>query len=127
MRYVLCASPKYLKKAGTPTSSAELLHHAFIAHSARVNPEQVMLSNDEVIHMKIALALNQSDAIITAAKLGLGLIWVPEIFVRQDLQSGDLVEVLATAKHRYHDIYVYYQAGAIIDTKILAFINFFCD
>lgn len=125
MRYILCASPGYLKIAGTPTTSAELLHHAFIAHSARLNPEQITLNNDEVIHMKIALALNQSDAIIAAAKQGLGLIWIPEMFVRQDLQNGNLVEVITT-KHRYHDIYVYYRTGSMIDTKILAFINFFC-
>lgn len=123
--YVLCAAPSYWEAAGLPTTSAQLLQHRFIAHSARQNPSCITLSGQQPLHLQPILWLNQSQAIIAAAKEGIGFIWIPEVFVREDLKHGTLVEVLHDVNQQQQTVYIYYRAQPWVDHKVSAFLDFF--
>lgn len=125
MRYVICAAPSYLNTSSLIASPTELLQHDFIVHSAREIPEMIILDDDQRLTIRPKLWINQSDAIITAAKQGLGIIWVPEAFVKPALEQGELVEVLQAYTQQTRDVYAYYRHEKYIDNKVQAFMAFF--
>lgn len=124
-RHILCASPRYLKQAGTPATTAELLKHDFIAHGSRNNPEIVSINEEHPVTMQPTLIINQTTCIIEAALNHLGIIWVPEPFVQPLLKQGKLIEILTKYNQKKLDIYLYYQYQKIVDAKIKAFVEHF--
>lgn len=124
-RYVLCASPAYLKRKGKPNSSTELLQHDFIAHSARKPNNIIILDNDEQIVMKPKLFINNTQLIIQAALESLGILWTHEDRVSELLAKKKLVRVLDQYMQNPINVYAYYEHQPYVDPKIQAFLNFF--
>ncbi len=93
-RRILCASPTYLKKHGTPKTPAELLQHQFIAHSSRENPSHILLNEELSLEIRPTLHINQSECITEAALQNLGIIWTPDSFVHELLQKKKQIESL---------------------------------
>jgi DNA-binding transcriptional LysR family regulator len=124
-RYVLCASPKYLKQFGKPNSSAELLQHKFIAHSARKPSNIIVLDHDERIILKPKLLLNNTPIMIQAALAHLGFIWTHENLVSDLIAKKKLVFMLDQHTQRPINIYAYYEQQLYRDPKIQVFVDFF--
>lgn len=97
---VLCASPKYLAKAGTPGALEELPQHDCIgyAHLAagQVWQFQPVRGTSEVrsIRVKSRFVANNGELMRGAAIAALGLLMVPEFIVADALRSGSLTRVL---------------------------------
>lgn len=124
-KYVLCASPVYLKKNVKPNTTAELLQHDFISHSARKYPEIIILDDDKQIVLKPKLLLNNTQQIINAALEGLGFIWVHEYMVSDLLANKKLMCLLENQTKEPVQIYAYYEYQPYRDPKIQAFMDFF--
>lgn len=124
-RYVLCASPLYLKRKGIPNSSAELLQHDYIAHRGRKVHQVITLDHQQQIVMKPKLFLNNSQLLIKAALTHLGFIWTHENMVSDLLGKKKLVVLLKQYTQQPITIYAYYEHQPYSDPKIQAFINFF--
>lgn len=112
-RYVLCASPQYLKTHGTPMTPSELLNHHYLPHANRTD-EQLPLSEAEqkVLIDNSRIILNHSEMLRYSAHTGLGIANLHYYTVANDLKQGSLVEILPEysapaslmmyyAKHRY--------------------------
>lgn len=98
IRMVVCASPEYLARHGTPQHPEELQHHQSLrysnvpesqtwqyhgpeGHSGRVQvPVRMMASNGDLLHR--------------GAVAGLGVVALPTFLVYQDLQAGRLLPIL---------------------------------
>jgi DNA-binding transcriptional LysR family regulator len=96
---VLCASPDYLARAGTPRRVDELSAHAAILFrlpsSGRDRPWQLRQRGEPVtLHPPPALRINETEGVLEALRLGLGLAQLPDNVVADDLAAGRLVEVL---------------------------------
>lgn len=124
-RYILCASPKYLKKQGTPATTAELLHHDFIAHSARKPINLIILDEHKPIEMNPKLFCNHTSLLIEAALNNLGFIWTHENIVSEFLTSKKLIPFLTRYTQEKKSVYVYYEYQAYPDPKIQAFMKLF--
>jgi DNA-binding transcriptional LysR family regulator len=124
-RYVLCASPNYLKRKGKPNSSTELLQHDFIAHCARKSSDTIILDNDEQVVMKPKLFLNNTRLIIQAALKHLGIIWTHEDRVADLLSKKKLIRILDKYMQQPIEVYAYYERQPHCDPKIQAFMDFF--
>jgi len=127
LRYVLCASPSYLKKYGKPESPSELLQHHFIAHASRENPANIVLNKDQLIVIKPTVLINHSSTIVAAALNGLGVIWIPDSFVSTFIKKKKLVEVLANYNEERSDVYLYYQYQKPSNNRVNAFVDFFSN
>lgn len=124
-RYVLCASPKYMKQKNEPKSLAELLQYDFITHSARHKPNLISLDENSTVLIQPKCQFNNSNLTIEAALLGLGFIWTHENFVQDLLKQKKLVTILDKYTKNPINIYVYYEYKTQIDAKIKAFMDFF--
>jgi len=124
-RYVICASPKYLKKMGTPIKPMDLTHHQYISHSKRTPDNILRFKNDETIHLDPFLKLNDSRAMQECAIKHMGIICVHDYIVKDALKNGKLIEILQKYQEPEQFVYLYYQQSRYLQPKIRRFIDFY--
>ncbi len=100
---ILCASPCYLAHSGTPRRVDELAAHSPILFrrpsSGRERPWQLSVQGKAVTLLPPArLRFNDGEAMVEAARLGLGIAQLPHYMVDEEIEKGRLVELLR--KHR---------------------------
>ena len=86
-----------------------------------------MITFDEGIELSLHpfLEFDETDAIVIAAKKHLGFIAVREFKVIQDLQSGELIEILPQYNQDKVMRYSYYRQDTYPNPKIQAFLDYF--
>ncbi len=126
-RYVLCASPGYLKKYGTPKSPTDLIQHRYITHGMRV-PDNAIKFNEQIeVFLEPILWLNDSRAMCDCAIQGLGIVRLHDYIVNTALESKKLIEVLPTFNREQVPVYLYYQQSRYLQPKVRKFIDYFCS
>ncbi|MBS0375747.1 MAG: LysR family transcriptional regulator [Proteobacteria bacterium] len=100
MPRVLCASPAYLERAGSPASLDELPRHDCIGY-AHLAAGQVWSfqpargsTEPRSVRVQSRFVANNGELMRGAAIAGLGLVLLPEFIVAQALRDGELVRVL---------------------------------
>ena len=126
-RYVLCASPGYLKKRKTPKVPEDLLRHRYIAHSMRQPDNVVTFKNNREIMVKPVLRINDSQALRECAIQGMGIVQLHDYIVLDALQDGQLVELLKEFQEPRQSVYLYYQQSRYLQPKIRRFIDFYTE
>ncbi|MEM7081119.1 MAG: LysR family transcriptional regulator [Pseudomonadota bacterium] len=127
-RRVLCASPAYLSERGTPKSLADLIDHDTIGYAnAPISREWEFkdASSDTWDPVKVVprFVSNNGETMRAALLAGLGLCAIPEFLVADDLESGQLVRVLAEYELTLDGIYCVYMPGREQSKKVRAFID----
>lgn len=95
---IICASPDYLRVHGTPRDLADLGTHACILGAVKGPPLAWFVRDEGVEKRFLPPATHQfgdGEAMVEAARAGLGLCQVPISMVRGLLERGELVRVLA--------------------------------
>jgi DNA-binding transcriptional LysR family regulator len=112
-RRVICASPKYLERAGVPTAPDHLTEHNCLIYKRQENRSVWRLRKTDRTHeVEVAgsLLANNADALHAAALGGLGLAILPIWLVGPDMQRGALNILLSE----------YQVSPAALDTNIYA-------
>lgn len=95
-RFAIAGSPAYLRRHGTPRRPADLARHAGLFYkipaTGKLQPWE--LDDGEAPAPRAALTCNSVEALIVAARDGLGLAYLPDFAVRDELASGALALVL---------------------------------
>ena len=122
---VICGTKSYLQKFGTPKKVADLAEHNCIR--LKGSNEWLVHHNGEEIRFPVSgNFVSRSDpALIEACCRDLGLLNVPEFFVRELLDEGKLVEVLPGAAVG-RTIYVVY-ANREIPRKVRLLVDFLVE
>ena len=99
--FILCASPVYLKKHGTPDGPHELSKHYCLDYNYRENINTWVFKKNGVevkatINPKIST--NNATFIYDAALQDAGVIYVPNFAVQNEIQSGKLIPILQDYK-----------------------------
>jgi DNA-binding transcriptional LysR family regulator len=124
-RYLLCASPNYLKKHGIPTKPRDLSQHSFITHSQRKPTNQIILDDDQHLNVRTVLRINDTASMCLAAVQGIGLIWMRDYLVDDMLAKKKLVAVMQDYSRQKIPVYLYYLHHRFVEPKISAFVNHF--
>jgi len=129
-RLVLCASPTYLQRHGTPTRPAELAEHRAIIYTYwRGGDEWEFTGPDglETVHVNARIHTNNGDTCRLAALEHQGIILQPDFIVGEDLQRGTLVELMP----RYHvmelDICAVFPTRKFLPLKVRRLIDFLVE
>jgi LysR family transcriptional regulator for bpeEF and oprC len=98
-RRVVCASPDYLKQAGSPGTPTDLLRHAciaFVSMERDVLHEWVFVNSHARQRIKFTpkLQVHSVDAVREAAVAGCGIISLTAWNIEDELCSGTLVPIL---------------------------------
>jgi len=127
-RNVLCASPDYLARRGTPHAPADLLQHDCIVYTYNPTGDEWQLTDEagklHPVRVRGALHTNNGDTARAAALGGLGVIWQPTFLIGADLAEGRLVPLLPTYRMPDIDILAVYPSRRHLSAKVRAMIDF---
>jgi DNA-binding transcriptional LysR family regulator len=96
-RRILCASPEYLARHGAPVHPEDLAGHDCLGFSGlRSFPEWRLMSGGQQVSVKVAGSLrsNDNEALLEAARRGVGILAGGDWLMGEDLAAGRLVRVL---------------------------------
>ena len=128
-RRYLCASPRYLDRAGAPGRPEDLAGHNCLIF--RTHPGYNVWrfkAGGRTIDVRASgsFSANSGNALINAARDGMGLVLVPEWLVGPSLAIGELVEVLP--KHQpvpdRTPIYAVHPYQRFVPPKVKTFVDF---
>jgi DNA-binding transcriptional LysR family regulator len=127
-RRYICASPAYLARHGAPHRPEQLADHNCLLFSYGASRHAWRLRNDsqaQEVEVRGSLQVNNAEMLRQAALGGLGLALLPGWLIRQDLDAGALVPVLADYQVNPGDmevgIYAVYPANRRGSSKIRVF------
>ena len=129
--WVVCASPQYLARHGTPVTPADLDRHNclnFSIHTHRL--PWVLESDGRTLQPDVRgnVTSNQAEALRLLALQGLGLIRVSDLVVAADLAAGTLVPVLADhAPVRKDPIWAVMPRQERVGTRVRVFVDYLAD
>lgn len=125
-RMLVCGSPDYLARHGTPRELNDLANHNCLKYTFSPWGSDWRLKSPEgerAIHIGGNLEANSGNALKLAATLGQGLIWLPDFIMRDDIKSGRLVPVLAEFCRADEPINAVYPHREHLATNVRSFLD----
>jgi len=131
--WVLCASPEYLRRAGTPTAPAELAGHAHLRYPWRDGQEvdrRMRLHRADGsgetadVQVRAALQSRNYDVLHCAALDGAGVATLSRALAAPALASGQLVHLLPDWVIGRFTIYIALPSRKLMPARARAFIDF---
>jgi LysR family transcriptional regulator, regulator for bpeEF and oprC len=124
----LCASAGYLAARGTPRRLEDLAGHAAVVFrlptTGRDRPWQFRQRGTEVeLNPEPYVRVNETEGLLDALKLGLGLCQVPDLLVADELASGELVEVLPSCRPEPMPIHIVHPSGRLLPARVVVAIE----
>ena len=129
VRKVVCASPDYLAKAGTPEAPTDLPDHRCISFSG-VSPNETWTFSggkrghtQTSVRVRPRLTVNTADAAIASAVEGRGIARVLSYQIEEDLKAGRLVLLLEAHEPAPLPVHVVYPEARLAAAKTRALID----
>lgn len=126
IRRVVCASPAYLARCGTPSHPSALASHAVLSHLG-MGPAEWRFTVDgkpETVRVQARLSAGNGEALRILALAGLGLVYLPTFFVGDDIRQGTLLPVLDSYVPQDSALYGVYPHSRHLSAKVRAFLDF---
>jgi DNA-binding transcriptional LysR family regulator len=126
-RLVLCASPEYLRRHGTPAHPSDLVRHSVISYTLLSMGEHWEFDGPQgrhVVKVVPRMRTNSGDTCCAAAVRHQGIVLQPSFLVGTHLASGDLVEIMPQYRSIELGIYAVYPSRKHLTPKVRALIEF---
>lgn len=123
---VLCASPAYLRRRGTPHHPSELKQHACLVMSDRQEPTRwEFLDDRRRLHVNVEprVSLNSFVVLRDLALEGHGITWLPPFLATPPLSHRSLREVLVKYRPPPRAYHALYPRSRSLSTKVRAFVE----
>lgn len=132
---VICASPAYLKRHGTPKTPADLLHHncISIAGAPQLRRWPFDIKGDasrgvEHIEVRGNVSANNAETLLQLAATGLGIIRLTDVIVGDGIRAGWLTPILVDCHHvEPVPLSAVYPQGKHKSPRVAAFVNFLVE
>ena len=128
---LLCASPDYLARHGTPQKPSDLLNHKCLIYVAPTyKPTWIFSKDDQVEEVTVSgtFSVNNGPMILELGLLGQGIMVHPMWMVSPYLEDGRLVRLLPdyVVQNRLGnaDLFVVYPSSRSLSKKVRAFVDF---
>ncbi len=128
-RLMICASPAYLARKGTPIKPEDLSQHECLSFSPAALTLWRMSDQDNVWRVPVSgrLQVNHGQALRVAALHGLGIVLQPEILLQADVHAGRLVQLLPTHELPSRPMSVVYLQDRYRSPKLRSFVDFLVE
>jgi DNA-binding transcriptional LysR family regulator len=127
-RQVMCASPAYLAKRGTPERPEDLLEHNCIIYSFLSNAREWRLTDatGETHTVPVNGTLHSNNGLVNrnAAVAGAGIVLLPTFYLGDQVRSGELKPILCDFKPLELAVYAVYPERRNLSPKVRAFVDF---
>src|SRR5574340_523475 len=131
IRHVVCASPRYLARHGTPRAAADLALHACLAYSNVRDPGlwnyRGRAGEPGQVRVPVRLAASSGEFLLRAAVAAEGLVQLPTFYPHEALRTGQLVQLLAD--HAWPELaaYAVYPLTRHLSSRARALIDFLAE
>jgi len=126
-RFQLVASPKFLNANGTPGAPQDLKNlnclqftEYGVSKPWRFNRE----GEDITVRGHRIWQSNTGHCLLAAARAGMGIAYLPDYYLANDLQSGALIPILEDWCRIERDIVAVYQQKRHLSAKVKLFVDF---
>jgi DNA-binding transcriptional LysR family regulator len=128
-RSVLCASPGYLARRGTPRTLADLEQHTCLQLSLQDMPAAQWLfeeADEEPFRSPkpAPFTVNMAEALAQAVQAGMGIGMLPVPTALQGIREGGLIQVLPNVRAVPYNVYALYASRQYLDAKIKTLVEF---
>jgi len=131
IRHIVCASPAYLARRGTPQRAVDLARHDCLAYSNVRDPAlwNCQGPNGEALQVRVPvrLAASSGEFLMRAALAGEGVVLLPTFYVHEALRAGQLVPVLADHVWPELAAYAVYPPTRHLSNRARALIDFLVE
>jgi DNA-binding transcriptional LysR family regulator len=127
---VVCASPDYLKRHGTPHHPNDLRAHNCLTYGFLSTGNQWKLSGpdgDHWVQPSWTLCVNNAEVLRDAAVNGCGITVVPVFIAAKELANGTLRTILTDYKPPAITLYAIYAPTRHLAVKVRLFIDFLVE
>lgn len=127
-RHVVCASPEYINKNGSPRTPDDLRQHNSLTYRYQGSPNEWRFLTPEGRYTSVpvtgTMQMNNSLAIREAVLNGAGITLTPSFIVGEDIKTGRLEKLLPEYRAQEISIYAVYPERRHLLPKVQAFIDF---
>ena len=130
VRVVLCASPDYFKRRGTPRSPQDLTEHSTIASSAgsgAIHWRFDMGGEMRPVRVRPRLTVTTNDAAVEAALRGFGITRLLSYQVAPLLAARKLKLALETFEPLPWPVHIVHREGRYASAKVRAFVDLMAE
>jgi DNA-binding transcriptional LysR family regulator len=122
----LCASPQYLEKQGVPHSISELSQHSCLLGTLDYWHFRES-DREKSIRVTGRLRYNNGYSLMDAALKGLGIVQLPDYYVQQRIESGELVTLLDNYRAPDEGIWAIYPQNRHLSPKIRLLVDYLAE
>ena len=131
MRTVVCASPDYLARVGTPNAPADLVEHDCLVYSNARDPALWRYrdhhGNDKSIRVPVCMQANNGDFLRQAACTGQGVCMLPTFIAYRSIEDGSLRPVLTDYTWPAFNAYAVYPQTRHLSQRVRVFVDFLAE
>jgi len=124
---VVCASPTYLERCGTPTSPEDLKNHDCITFENTLSSQRWIFDigkTEKAFPIHSRLIVSTAEAATDAAVAGLGLTRMLDYQIDTQRRAGALKLVLESFRPPPKPVHLIYEAGRHLPLKVRTFLDF---
>ena len=122
----LCASPQYLEQYGMPHSLSELNDHSCLLGTLDYWRFKVA-GKEKTIKVKGSLRYNNGTGLTDAALKGLGIVQLPDYYVKDFIAQGKLLPLLSQFQEADEGIWAVYPHNRQLSPKIRALVDYLSE
>ncbi len=127
--HFVCAAPSYIKQHGQPHNISDLKQHNCLLGSAdfwtfRDAQNNKKTSNNKNIRVSGSLRCNSGLGLVDAALKGIGIVQLPEYYLTQAIESGELEILLSDFQREQEGIWALYPQNKFLASKVRLLIDF---
>ncbi|HEB81453.1 MAG TPA: LysR family transcriptional regulator [Gammaproteobacteria bacterium] len=131
IRLILCASPGYLEKHGTPQTPQELTAHDCLVYSLNQDPDHWLLpdnkGNGQRIKIRPRLRASTGEFLRDAAVADRGIILLPSFIAYREIEQGSLQPILCDYQPENLDAFAIYPPTRHLSQRVRAFVDFLAE
>ncbi len=127
VRFHLVGSPDYLNRAGRPRNAAQLSEHATLSYTLSTFGNSLLVhgpEGPETIRITPILQSNSETLLHHAALEGMGLVFLPQLMIRDDVSAGQLEILLPDYQLGSAELCGVYRSRSYLSSKVRTFLDF---
>ena len=128
---VICASPAYLARCGTPRTPDDLQQHNCLWITSLPALRRWPFDTDEgirVVNVGGNVVANNAETVLQLAVAGVGITRLTDVIVGDAIRSGELLPILTDWNHvEPVPLYATYPSGRNLSPKVRAMVDFLVE
>ena len=127
VRYLICASPDYLKAVGTPSRPSDLVDFNCLIHGKQIRPHEWRFrepGGETVVKVKGNLRINDGLALHDAIVEGIGVGRLPDYYVVSDAKQGAIRILFDNVAYDIRTITAAYPRSKYTHPRVTLFLDF---